>query len=126
MQFETDQMIRAFLRKQPGQNETYVVRCGMITSHATVFRSVWGSMLSWSNYMPNIAVEEVSAAMIHGTIHGFQAETITNDDLKEVGQRALHRSRRGVLVTLDSSNITTTYTVCSVAVFCGNQLLQSL
>ena len=38
---------------------------------------------------PNIGVREISAAMLHSVIHGFEKEPLENDDLVRIGRQAL-------------------------------------
>lgn len=85
-------MVRSFLKEQPGQNEACIARSGLITSRATALRAVWGPLVSWTNVVLNITVEEVSAAMIDGVLNGFEAETLQSEDLKRIGKRALETS----------------------------------
>jgi hypothetical protein len=82
-------MVREFLKQESAQNEVCIARSGLVTSRVNVARTIWGSLLSWTNILPNITIEEVSAAMLHGVNNGFEAEALRNEDLKRIGRRAL-------------------------------------
>jgi hypothetical protein len=49
-------------------------------------------LVSWTNVVFNITVEEISAAMLDGVLNGFEAETLQSEDLKRIGKRALEEN----------------------------------
>ena len=44
--------------------------------------------------LPNVDVAEISAAMLHEVIHGFEKEPLENDDLVRIGREALKNAER--------------------------------
>lgn len=78
-----------FAKEHPGQVEAAVVRPGLVTSTATVFRAVWGSAMRWSGLGTSIPREELAAAMLDQALHGFEKDTLSNDDLARIGSKAL-------------------------------------
>lgn len=42
--------------------------------------------------MGNVDVREVSAAMLHEVVHGFEKEPLENEDLVRIGRQALERA----------------------------------
>lgn len=73
--------------------EICVARPGLVTSSATWARAAMASMLSAANLftqaIPNVAVEELSTAVLDQVIAGFEKETLSNADLGRLGKAAL-------------------------------------
>ena len=66
-----------------------VVKPGLITSHVSIGRSVWGTALRITNLATNVTVQEVAAVMLRQVVDGFDQETLENDDLRRIGRAAL-------------------------------------
>lgn len=88
-------MVKKFLDEQPGENHTCVARSGLVTSNVTAARSVWGFLLRSTNLMPNLSVQEVSAALLYGVIHGFEGNSMEHEDLVRIGKKALQEDPSG-------------------------------
>lgn len=73
--------------------EVCVARPGLVISSATWARAAMASMFSAVNFftraIPNVAVDELSTAVLDQVIAGFEKETLSNADLVRLGQAAL-------------------------------------
>ena len=49
--------------------------------------------MKYAMSVPNLTVEEISAAMLDEIINGFQKETLENDDLVRIGRQALAKAK---------------------------------
>lgn len=45
-----------------------------------------GFALKWVASLPSICVQEISAAMLHQVVNGFEKDTLLNDDLAGIGR----------------------------------------
>ena len=62
---------------------------GLITAPGQTLRTIVVTVLNYVASVPKIDVAEVSAAMLHEVIHGFEKEPLENDDLVRIGRQAL-------------------------------------
>lgn len=62
---------------------------GPITAPGQYLKTIGAMVLKYAMSLPNIDVAEVSAAMLHEVIHGFEKEPLENDDLVRIGRQAL-------------------------------------
>ena len=69
--------------------EACVVKPGLITHDAASL--VRAGELKLTSGVPSVSVEEVSAAMLHQVVHGFETEKepLENEDLVRIGRKAL-------------------------------------
>lgn len=62
---------------------------GLITAPGQILKTIFATVLKYAMSLPNVDVTEVSAAMLHEVIHGFEKEPLENDDLVTIGRQAL-------------------------------------
>ncbi|KAF7336825.1 putative nucleoside-diphosphate-sugar epimerase [Mycena venus] len=88
MRGETENRVLAFAAEHSAEKfEACVAKPGLITHDAaSVARA---EELKLKMGLPSVTIEEVSAAMLHQVLHGFQKEPLLNGDLVEIGQQAL-------------------------------------
>ncbi|MCJ1392090.1 hypothetical protein MMC18_004957 [Xylographa bjoerkii] len=51
------------------------------------------TILSYTMFVPKIDVRDISAAMLHQVIHGFEKEPLENNDLVRIGRQALKAAK---------------------------------
>ena len=61
----------------------------MIIGPGQILKMVGSVVLKYVMSVPNVKVSEISAAMLHEIINGFQKEPLENDDLVRIGRQAL-------------------------------------
>jgi hypothetical protein len=79
----------AFATEHEGDVEACVAKPGFVTGHGDVMKYLRATALKWTVGLPNVAVEEISAAMLDQVLRGFEAEPIFNDDLRRIGEKVL-------------------------------------
>ncbi|MCJ1451528.1 hypothetical protein MMC28_001867 [Mycoblastus sanguinarius] len=89
MRGETENRVHAFAAEHKGAVETCVAKPGLITAPGQTLRTIVVTVLNYVASVPKIDVAEVSAAMLHEVIHGFEKEPLENDDLVRIGRQAL-------------------------------------
>ncbi len=62
---------------------------GLITAPGQILKTIRATVLKYVMSLPNVDVAEISAAMLHEVIHGFEKEPLENDDLVKIGRQAL-------------------------------------
>lgn len=62
---------------------------GLITAPGQILKTMRATVLKYVMSLPNVDVAEISAAMLHEVIHGFEKEPLENDDLVKIGRQAL-------------------------------------
>jgi hypothetical protein len=83
-QGETEAKILAYGEHSGGAVESGIVKPGLIDAPGKEKRTVPG--------VPNVNLSDVAAAMLDQVVHGFEKDTLRNDDLTRIGQNALVRS----------------------------------
>jgi len=66
-----------------------VAKPGLITAPGQILKTMRATVLKYVMSLPNVDVAEISAAMLHEVIHGFEKEPLENDDLVKIGRQAL-------------------------------------
>ena len=66
-----------------------MARPGFIAGSERYWKTIAATALNVVMGLPKVDVGEVSAAMIHEVMHGFEKETFENADLVRIGQQAL-------------------------------------
>lgn len=69
--------------------EVCVAKPGLITGPGLYLKNIGATLIKFMTSVPNVDVTEVSAAMLHEVMHGFEKEPLQNDDLVRIGRRAL-------------------------------------
>lgn len=83
----------AFAAEHTNDSETFeacVAKPGLITR--SIVSSVFATGLKLVMGVPSVSVEEVSAAMVHQVVHGFEKEPLENEDLVRIGRKALEEA----------------------------------
>ena len=62
---------------------------GIITAPGQYLKTMFAMLMKYAISLPNVDVADVSAAMLHQVIHGFEKEPLENDDLVRIGRQAL-------------------------------------
>ena len=62
---------------------------GIITAPGQYLKTAFATVMKYAMSLPNVNVSEVSAAMLHEVVHGFEKEPLGNDDLVRIGRLAL-------------------------------------
>ena len=62
---------------------------GPINSTGQILKTMFATVLKYVMSVSNISVEEISAAMLHEVIHGFEKESLETDELVRIGRQAL-------------------------------------
>ena len=88
-QGEAENQVLAFAAEHKGALEACVTKPGFITASGQYLKTMLATVLKIVMSLPNVDVGEISAAMIHEVIHGFEKETLENADLVRIGRQAL-------------------------------------
>ncbi|KAJ5785554.1 uncharacterized protein N7503_010766 [Penicillium pulvis] len=95
MRCETENMVRKF-PTQYGGTEVCIAHPGVVTNSTTWLRSLLASTFSVVNLftraLPNVSRDELAAAVLNQAIHGFDKETLSNNDLVRIGQSTLRKN----------------------------------
>ncbi|MCJ1437930.1 hypothetical protein MMC27_007317 [Xylographa pallens] len=89
MRGDTESQVLAFAAEHKGTMEACVAKPGLIIGPGQYFKMVSATVLKYTMSVPNITVEEISAAMLYEIINGFSKEPLENDDLVRIGRQAL-------------------------------------
>lgn len=88
-QGETENKVLAFAAEHKGAVEACVAKPGLITAPGQILKTMFAMGMKYLMSLPNVDVAEISAAMLHEVIHGFEKEPLENDDLVRIGRQAL-------------------------------------
>lgn len=88
-QGETENQVLAFAAEHKGAMEACVAKPGMITAPGQYLKTAFATVMKYAMALPNVDVSEISAAMLHEVVHGFEKEPLANDDLVRIGRMAL-------------------------------------
>ena len=91
-QGETENRVLAFAAEHKDAVEACVSKPGLITAPGQILKTVAATVLKYVISLPNVGVTEISAAMLHQVINGFEKEPLENDDLVRIGRQALRDS----------------------------------
>ncbi|MCJ1281759.1 hypothetical protein MMC26_001082 [Xylographa opegraphella] len=89
MRGETESQVLAFAAEHKGDMEACVAKPGMIIGPGQYLKMVGATILKYVMSVPNITVAEISAAMLHEIVNGFEKEPLENEDLVRIGHQAL-------------------------------------
>ena len=62
---------------------------GLVTAPGQIWKTMTATVLKHVPFVPSVEVKEISAAMLHQVMTGFEKETLQNDDLVRIGRQAL-------------------------------------
>ncbi|KAF8206153.1 hypothetical protein K438DRAFT_1816669 [Mycena galopus ATCC 62051] len=87
MRGETENRVLEFAAEHKDEGfEACVVKPGLITrSLASSFLAAGIKLIGF----PSVSLEEISAAMVHQVVHGFEKDPLQNEDLVRIGRKAL-------------------------------------
>jgi hypothetical protein len=80
--------VLSMARESLSEVKVCIVKPGLITSHVTLTKSVWGTALRLVS-TDCVSLEEVSAAILQQAVHGITQETLENHELRIIGARTL-------------------------------------
>lgn len=69
--------------------EACAAKPGLITTPGQTLKWIFATVMKYVMSLPNVDVTEISAAMLHEVVHGFEKEPLENDDLVRIGRQAL-------------------------------------
>lgn len=69
--------------------EACAAKPGLITTPGQFLKTVFATIMKYVMSLPSVDVKEISAAMLHEVVHGFEKEPLQNDDLVRIGRQAL-------------------------------------
>ena len=69
--------------------EACAAKPGLITPPGQSLKTVFATVMRYVMSLPSVGVKEISAAMLHEAVHGFEKEPLENDDLVRIGRQAL-------------------------------------
>lgn len=69
--------------------EVCVAKPGLITASGQYLKTIGATLIKYVMSVPIVDVGEISAAMLHEVMHGFEKEPLENDDLVRIGRQAL-------------------------------------
>jgi hypothetical protein len=86
-----EQHVLDFAKQSNGRVEAGIVRPGVIEAPGVeeFMLTFWGNIARAVIGLPKCHVTEVSATLLKSCIEGFEKETLSNDDLIEIGQEVL-------------------------------------
>ncbi|KAJ7261741.1 putative nucleoside-diphosphate-sugar epimerase [Mycena haematopus] len=92
MRGETENRVLAFAAEHSADGfEACVAKPGLITR--SFASSIFAAGIKLIMGVGNVSREEVSAAILHQAIHGFEKEPLENDDLVRIGRKALNAEK---------------------------------
>ncbi|KAF6228626.1 hypothetical protein HO173_011797 [Letharia columbiana] len=89
MRGETETQVLAFAAEHKGAVEACVAKPGLITARGQYLKTIFAMVMKYVMSLPSVDVAEISAAMLHEIIHGFEKEPLENHDLVRIGRQAL-------------------------------------
>ena len=66
--------------------EACVAKPGLITAPGQFFKNTFSAVLGYVVSLPSIYVHEISAAMLHEVVNGFEKEPLMNEDLVRIAR----------------------------------------
>jgi hypothetical protein len=78
---ETETLILDYAEQSQGTVQSCIVKPGLIDAPGAEKREIPG--------LPHIDLPDIAAALLDQVIRGFEKDTLSNDDLVRIGQRAL-------------------------------------
>lgn len=88
-QGETENRVLAFAADHKDALEVCVAKPGLITASGQYLKTIGATLMKYVISVPIVDVAEISAALLHEVIHGFEKEPLDNDDLIRIGRQAL-------------------------------------
>ncbi|KAJ5611709.1 hypothetical protein N7528_008814 [Penicillium herquei] len=92
MRCNTENMVIGFPTQFPG-TQTCIAQPGVVTNSTTWSRAALAFLFRGVNLItrriPNVDRSELSAAVLHQAVYGFEKETLLNNDLARLGQASL-------------------------------------
>ena len=79
----------SFAVSHPNQIDASVAKPGLILQPGSMLHWLRATVLWWIASVPSISVVETSAAMLEQVLDGFEKDTLMNNDLVRIGQKAL-------------------------------------
>ncbi|KAK2589961.1 hypothetical protein QQS21_012352, partial [Conoideocrella luteorostrata] len=78
-------------KQSNGVLESYILKPGLLSGPGRdgIKMQVTQFLMSSMIGLPHARVQDVSAAALHIAVHGFENDTISNEDLTRIGQKAL-------------------------------------
>ena len=89
MRGETENRTLAYAAEHKGALEVCVAKPGLITAPGQYLKTISATVLNLVGVVPKLDVSEVSAAMLHQVVHGWEKEPLENADLVRIGRLAL-------------------------------------
>ena len=89
MRGETENRTLAYAAEHKDALQVCVAKPGLIIAPGEYLRSIGAAAMNLMGIVPNLAVGEVSAAMLHQVVHGWEKEPLENADLVRIGRLAL-------------------------------------
>jgi hypothetical protein len=86
-QGETENRVLAFAAAHSDEMQACVAKPGLITR--SIASVVFAGGLKLVMGVPSVGLSEVSAAMLHQVVHGFEKEPLENEDLVRIGRQTL-------------------------------------
>ncbi|KAF4811298.1 hypothetical protein CGCSCA5_v009887 [Colletotrichum siamense] len=83
---EAESAILALAEEHRPKVEVCIAKPGWITAPNDYMKMAMGFALKWVASLPSICVQEISAAMLHQVVNGFEKDTLLNDDLAGIGR----------------------------------------
>lgn len=81
VQGEAESRILEFAEQSNGKVQSQVAKPGIIATPGRVLPNVPG--------LPKIELTDIAAALLDQVINGFEKDTLSNDDMIRIGQKAL-------------------------------------
>jgi hypothetical protein len=79
--------VLAFAAAHSDEIQACVAKPGLITR--SIASVVFAGGLKLVMGVPSVGLSEVSAAMLHQVVHGFEKEPLENEDLVRIGRQTL-------------------------------------
>lgn len=69
--------------------EACAAKPGLIKGPGQFWKAILATVMKYAMSLPSVDVADISAAMLHEVVHGFEKEPLENDDLVRIGREAL-------------------------------------
>ncbi|KAI9158000.1 hypothetical protein HJFPF1_05985 [Paramyrothecium foliicola] len=79
MRGEIEETLLAFAQESQGKMQVQISKPGFIAGPGRQTPAVPG--------LPEVQLRDISAALLHQVLHGFEKDTLSNDDLTRIGQK---------------------------------------
>ncbi|KAK4208553.1 protein FMP52, mitochondrial [Rhypophila decipiens] len=86
---EAENLVLKFAKESKGDVEAAVAKPGIINGPGRVMGLLRGVFLHSIVGLPSIGVDQIAATLIHEVLHGFESDTLLNDDMVRIGQGVL-------------------------------------